>query len=194
MAAATIGGAVGEQVDGSSIVTMMCRNGTSYGVRLAGSDALFLAAAPPVSDAMYYPDYGPETSAPDIGDSAILELVGLGGAAAADPAVAGFLGGSMSDAVAVTEEMQTICTGRKLPIQAAHLEQRGDAAGGRRAIRGGADHAQGHYRHPAQPGVGQTGAGSGAARVLGPPYSRWPRARRRVRRGGTDRGRPLGAV
>lgn len=109
-----------EQVEGSSIVTMMCRNGTSYGVRLAGSDELFLADAPPVSDAMYYPDYGPQDSAPDIGDSAILELVGLGGAAAAgSPAVAGFLGGTMSDAVAVTEEMQTICSGQssrfKLP-------------------------------------------------------------------------------
>jgi hypothetical protein len=101
-----------EQVAGSSIVTMMCRNGTSYGVRLAGSDQVFLAAAPPVSEAMYYPDYGPETAAPDIGDSAILELVGLGGAAAAgSPAVAGFLGGNMSSAVAVTEEMQTICAG-----------------------------------------------------------------------------------
>ena len=109
-----------EQVEGSSIVTMMCRNGTAYGVRLAGSDQVFLAAAPPVSEAMYYPDYGPETSAPDIGDSAILELVGLGGAAAAgSPAVAGFLGGAMSDAVAVTEEMATICAGEstrfKLP-------------------------------------------------------------------------------
>jgi hypothetical protein len=109
-----------EQVEGSSIVTMMCRNGTSYGVRLAGSDQVFLAAAPPVSEAMYYPNNGPETSAPDIGDSAILELVGLGGAAAAgSPAVAGFLGGSMSDAVAVTEQMATICAGEstrfKLP-------------------------------------------------------------------------------
>ncbi|MEP6527811.1 MAG: DUF1116 domain-containing protein [Nocardioidaceae bacterium] len=109
-----------EQVEGSTIVTMMCRNGTSYGVRLAGSDHVYLAAAPPVSHAMYYPDYGPETSAPDIGDSAILELVGLGGAAAAgSPAVAGFLGGTMADAVAVTEEMQTICAGQstrfKLP-------------------------------------------------------------------------------
>ena len=109
-----------EQVEGSSIVTMMCRNGTSYGVRLAGSDQVFLATAPPVSQAMYYPDYGPETSTPDIGDSAILELVGLGGAAAAgSPAVAGFLGGTISDAVAVTEEMATICAGQstrfKLP-------------------------------------------------------------------------------
>ena len=109
-----------EQVEGSSIVTMMCRNGTTYGVRVAGSEQLFVAEAPPVANAMYYPDYGPETSAPDIGDSAILELVGLGGAAAAgSPAVAGFLGGNMSDAVAVTEEMSTICAGEssrfKLP-------------------------------------------------------------------------------
>lgn len=101
-----------EQVEGSSVVTMMCRNGTTYGVRLAGAPTLYVAAAPPVADAMYYPGYGPETSAPDIGDSAILELVGLGGAAAAgSPAVAGFLGGTMDDAVAVTEEMASICVG-----------------------------------------------------------------------------------
>jgi Protein of unknown function (DUF1116) len=109
-----------DQVEASSIVTMMCRNGTTYGIRLAGSDEVFISDAPPVSDAMYYPDYGPQTSAPDIGDSAILELVGLGGAAAAgSPAVAGFLGGSMADAVAVTEEMASICAGEstrfKLP-------------------------------------------------------------------------------
>jgi hypothetical protein len=112
MAAAKAVALWAEQVEGASIVTMMCRNGTSYGVRLAGSDTLHLAAAPPVSDAMYYPDNGPETSAPDIGDSAVLELVGLGGAAAAgSPAVAGFLGGGMSEAVAITRQMQTICAG-----------------------------------------------------------------------------------
>src|SRR6185503_1862800 len=92
------------------IVTMMCRNGTTYGIRLAGSTELFVTASPPVAEAMYYPDYGPETSAPDIGDSAILELVGLGGAAAAgSPAVAGFLPGGMDDAVTMTERMASIC-------------------------------------------------------------------------------------
>lgn len=99
-----------EQVPGSSVVTTMCRNGTTFGLRLAGNDTLFVADAPPVLDAMYYPDYGPETSAPDIGDSAVLELIGLGGAAAAgSPAVAGFLGGRMADARAVTEEMADVC-------------------------------------------------------------------------------------
>jgi hypothetical protein len=110
-----------EQVPGSSIVTMMCRNGTTYGIRLAGSTEVFVSDAPPVADAMYYPDYGPETSAGDIGDSAILELVGLGGAAAAgSPAVAGFLGGGLADAGAMTDAMTSICAGQstrfKLPF------------------------------------------------------------------------------
>lgn len=102
-----------EQVPGSSVVTTMFRNGTTFGLRIAGRDETFVADAPPVQDAMYYPDYGPETSAPDIGDSALLELVGLGGAAAAgSPAVAGFLGGRMADARAVTEDMAVTCVTR----------------------------------------------------------------------------------
>jgi uncharacterized protein DUF1116 len=121
MAAAKSTAMWAEQVEGSSIVTMMCRNGTTYGIRIAGLEEVFVSAAPPVEDAMYYPDYGPETSARDIGDSAILELVGLGGAAAAgSPAVAGFLPGGMADAAAVTDQMASICAAEstrfKLPI------------------------------------------------------------------------------
>jgi Protein of unknown function (DUF1116) len=122
MAAAKSTAMWADQVDASSIVTMMCRNGTTYGIRLAGSDEVFIGAAPAVEEAMYYPDYGPETSAPDIGDSAILELVGLGGAAAAgSPAVAGFLPGGMTDAVKMTERMASICVAEstrfKLPAR-----------------------------------------------------------------------------
>jgi hypothetical protein len=122
MAAAKAAAMWAEPVEGSSIVTMMCRNGTSYGIRLAGSEEIFVAASPPVEDAMYYPDYGPDTSAPDIGDSAILELVGLGGAAAAgSPAVAGFLPGGLTDAAAMTVHMASICadesTRFKLPTR-----------------------------------------------------------------------------
>jgi hypothetical protein len=110
MAAAKSAALWAEQVEGSSIVTMMCRNGTSYGVRLAGSEEVFIDAAPPVEDAMFYPDHGPEDAALDIGDSAILELIGLGGAAAAgSPAVAGFLPGGLADAATMTEQMSTIC-------------------------------------------------------------------------------------
>lgn len=99
-----------EQVAGSSVVTTMCRNGTTFGLRLAGTEDMLIGEAPPVLDAMYYPGYGPETSAPDIGDSAVLELVGLGGAAAAgSPAVAGFLPNGLDDARTVTEDMADTC-------------------------------------------------------------------------------------
>ena len=101
-----------EQVSNSSIVTTMARNGTTFGIKLAGHDHWYITEAPPVGDALYYPGYGPETAAKDIGDSAVLELVGLGGpAAAGSPAVAAFLGGTMADARKETDQMIEICAG-----------------------------------------------------------------------------------
>jgi hypothetical protein len=109
------------QVPGASIVTTMARNGTTFGIRLAGSARWFTAAAPEVGHGLYYPDQGPETSARDIGDSAVLELTGLGAAAAAgSPAVAQFLGGSMTAASALTDRLGSICAGQssrfKIPV------------------------------------------------------------------------------
>lgn len=119
------------EVPDSSIVTSMARNGTTYGVRLAGGPpGWFSAPAPPVQDALYYPGQGPETSAPDIGDSAVLELVGLGGPAAANsPAVAGFLGGRMADAARVTAAMARICAGRSSRLRLPVLDNEGTPLG-----------------------------------------------------------------
>ena len=118
------------QVTGASIVTGMARNGTTFGVRLPGSDEWHLAPAPPVEHALYYAGQGPETSAPDIGDSALLELVGLGGpAGAASPAVAGFVGGTMRDAIRLTEDMDRICAGRSSRFKLPLLEFRGTPLG-----------------------------------------------------------------
>jgi hypothetical protein len=109
------------QVQGSSIVTGMSRNGTTFGVRLAGSGEWFTAEAPKVGHALYHPGRGPDDGARDIGDSAVLELTGLGAAAAAgSPAVAQLLGGSMRDAAALTQRLAAVCAGRssrfKLPV------------------------------------------------------------------------------
>ena len=119
------------EVPDSSIVTSMARNGTTYGVRLPGHpEQWHIAPAPPVQDALYYPGQGPETSAPDIGDSAVLELVGLGGAAAANsPAVASFLGGKMSDAAAVTANMARICAGNSTRLRLPVLDNQGTPLG-----------------------------------------------------------------
>ena len=82
------------EVEGSSVVTTMARNGTEFGVRMDRYVEWFRAPAPMVGHALYHPGKGPEDSAPDIGDSSVLELVGLGGAAAAgSPAVGQLVGG-----------------------------------------------------------------------------------------------------
>jgi len=109
------------QVPESSIVTTMARNGTTFGIRLAGSGQWFLAEAPEVGHALYYAGQGPQTSAKDIGDSAVLELSGLGAAAAAgSPAVAQLLGGQMREAAGLTQRLAAVCAGRssrfKIPV------------------------------------------------------------------------------
>lgn len=119
-----------EQVAGASIVTTMARNGSTFGIRLPGSPKWFVTEAPPIGRALYQPGYGPEVAGRDIGDSAVLELIGLGGpAAAASPAVAAFLGGAMADAVAATEDMDQICVGRSTRFKMPFLGLRGTALG-----------------------------------------------------------------
>lgn len=157
-----------EQVPGSSIVTTMCRNGTTFGIKVSGNDTLFVSDAPPVQDAMYYPDYGPDDGAPDIGDSAVLELVGLGGAAAAgSPAVAGFLGGRMSDAAAVTEEMTLICAGSSGRFQLPTWDYRGTPLGvdARHVVALGTTPKITTGILHAASGVGQIGAGVATAPI-----------------------------
>ncbi len=118
-------------VENASIVTTMSRNGKTYGIRLPGREnKWFITDSPPIQDALYYPGQGPETSAPDIGDSAVLELIGLGGPAAANsPAVAGFLGGRMSDAIAATQSMQKICVGESTRFRLPILDNIGTPVG-----------------------------------------------------------------
>lgn len=151
------------EVPDSSIVTTMARNGATYGVRLAGGgDDWFLAPSPPVQDALYYPGQGPETSAPDIGDSAVLELIGLGGPAAANsPAVAGFLGGRMSHAIAATRSMQRICAGESDRFRLPILDNIGTPLGVdvRKVVELGITPAVNTGIVHATDGVGQVGAG-----------------------------------
>jgi hypothetical protein len=122
MAAAKAATLWAAEVPDSSVVVGMARNGTTFGIRLAGmGENWFTAKAPPVQHAMFQSGYGPDAAAPDIGDSAVLELIGLGGPAAAGaPAVAAFVGGTMADCRAVTDDMARISAGRsnrfKLPI------------------------------------------------------------------------------
>jgi hypothetical protein len=105
--------AVGD-VPGSSVVSVMARNGTEMGLQLAGLPGRwFTAPAAPVQDQLLRDGHGPDDAALDIGDSAVIECTGLGGMAlAAAPAVAAFFGGDAAAAAARTELMAEICVKR----------------------------------------------------------------------------------
>jgi hypothetical protein len=101
-------------VPGSSVVSVMARNGTDMGLQLAGLPGRwFTAPAAPVQDQLLREGHGPDDAALDIGDSAVIECTGLGGMAlAAAPAVAAFFGGDAAAAAARTELMAEICVRR----------------------------------------------------------------------------------
>ena len=98
-----------EGVAGSSIVTVMARNGTDFGIRLASMpDRWFTAPAGEV-DGLYFPGYTAADANLDIGDSTITETAGYGGfAMAAAPAITQFVGGSPQMALDTTLEMYEI--------------------------------------------------------------------------------------
>jgi hypothetical protein len=98
----------------STIVTAMCRNGTDFGIRVAGLGARWFTAPVEMPQGLYFPGFSAADANPDIGDSAILEAVGLGAfAMAAAPAVAGFVGaGGFGDALGYTRAMGEIALAR----------------------------------------------------------------------------------
>jgi hypothetical protein len=99
---------------GSTIVHLMARNGVEMGVQVAGLPGRwFTAPAAPVQDALLREGFAEDDAARDIGDSAVIECIGLGGMAiAAAPAVATFFGGTAADAAARTRLMGEICAAR----------------------------------------------------------------------------------
>jgi hypothetical protein len=97
-------------IEASSIVTSMSRNGTDFGVRVSGTGDQWFVAPVEMPEGLYFPGYSEADANPDMGDSAIVETIGLGGfAMGASPAVAGFVGaGSASDAGNFTRTMAEI--------------------------------------------------------------------------------------
>jgi len=100
-------------IDGSTIVTAMSRNGTDFGIRVSGTGDTWFTAPVEMPEGLYFPGYTEADANPDMGDSTIVETIGLGGfAMGAAPAVAGFVGaGSASEAGNFTRTMSEITVG-----------------------------------------------------------------------------------
>jgi hypothetical protein len=96
-------------IAGSSMVTVMSRNGTDFGIRVSGLGERWFTAPAPRVEGLYLPGFSEKDAAADMGDSAITETAGVGGfAMAAAPAIVQFVGGTASKALEITRRMREI--------------------------------------------------------------------------------------
>ena len=150
-------------VAGSTLVTAMARNGTEFGIRVSALGERWLTAPVNTPEGLYFPGFGPADANPDMGDSAIVETVGLGGLAmAASPAVARFVGaGGMAAALAITDEMRDIAFGEHPHFRIPALDERGSPVGidVRRVVETGILPLINTGIAGRKAGVGQVGAG-----------------------------------
>jgi hypothetical protein len=117
-------------IDGSTVVTVMARNGTDFGIQVSGTGDAWFTAPANTPEGLYLGSFGPEDANPDIGDSAITETAGLGGLAMATaPAIVRFVGGSVPDALATTRRMYDITVGENPAFAIPVLEFRGAPTG-----------------------------------------------------------------
>ncbi len=98
-----------EGVEGSTIVTVMARNGTDFGIRLSSMPERWFVAPAGKVQGLYFPQFTEADANPDIGDSTVTETAGYGGMAmAAAPAITQFVGGTPQMALQATLEMYEI--------------------------------------------------------------------------------------
>jgi hypothetical protein len=117
-------------IPGSSVVTVMARNGTDFGIQTSGTGDTWFTAPANTPEGLYLGSYGPEDANPDIGDSAITETAGIGGMSMATaPAIVRFVGGSVPDALATTQRMYDITVGENPAFAIPILEFRGAPTG-----------------------------------------------------------------
>jgi hypothetical protein len=151
-----------EGVEGSTIVTVMARNGTDFGIRVSWLPEQWFVAPAGAVEGLYFPGFTAEDANPDIGDSTVTETAGYGGfAMAAAPAITQFVGGTPSQAIAATLEMYEITFDEHRGFTIPGLDFRGTPLGidvrrvRERGILPRLNTGIAHRR----PGVGMVGAG-----------------------------------
>ena len=83
-------------IPGSSVVTVMARNGTDFGIQVSGTGSTWYTGPAQTPVGLFLGSYTEQDANPDIGDSAITETAGVGGfAMAAAPAIVRFIGGTV---------------------------------------------------------------------------------------------------
>jgi Protein of unknown function (DUF1116) len=152
---------------GATMVVAMARNGTEFGLQTAGTGEKWFTGPADVPKGLYFSGFSAEDANPDLGDSTIMETVGLGGfAMATAPAIVRFVGGDVSQAVENTQRMYEITLAEHPLYQIPALGFRGTPTGidVRLVVRTDVLPVINTGIAGREPGVGQVGAG-----ILDPP-------------------------
>jgi hypothetical protein len=159
----------GHGIEGSTIITVMARNGTDFGIRISGLGERWFTAPVPTPKGLYFPGFSEEDSSGDIGDSTITESAGIGGfAMATAPAIVNFVSGTPKDALNTTLEMYEITYAEHKFFTIPPLDFRGTPTGMdlRKIVEKGITPRINTGIAHKDAGVGQVGAG-----LVRPPIS-----------------------
>ncbi len=130
MPACKLASRAGAGIPGSTVVTVMARNGTDFGIQTSGTGDTWFTAPADTPEGLFLGAYGPDDANPDIGDSAITETAGIGGfAMATAPAIVRLVGGSVPFALETSQRMYDITVGENPAFAIPILEFRGAPTG-----------------------------------------------------------------
>ncbi len=149
-------------VEGSTVVSTMARNGTDFGIRVSGLGDHWFTAPCETPQGLWFPGFTAADANPDIGDSTITETAGIGGfAMATAPAIVTFVGSTPKDATNATLEMYEITVAEHKHFTIPALEFRGTPTGVdiRKVVEKGITPRINTGIAHKQAGVGQVGAG-----------------------------------
>lgn len=119
-----------KKVKYSTLVYTMARNGTDFGIRVAGLGDKWFVGPAEIIDGLYFPGYSTKDANPDIGDSAITETLGMGGfAMAAAIPIVQFVGGTSQDAINYSKSMYEITETENNAYKIPVLDFKGSATG-----------------------------------------------------------------
>lgn len=114
----------------STLISAMARNGTEFGIRVAGLGSQWFTAQAEVIKGLFFPGYSQKDANRDLGDSVIAETMGIGGfAMAAALPIVQFVGGTAEDAINYTRQMYEITVAENPTYQIPMLDFRGAPTG-----------------------------------------------------------------